>query len=66
VRPDQAGRFIVEGLPPGRYVVAAVDGVDAAAWPDEKYIDRFRAVGTLVAVAAGGPQLTTLHLARLP
>ena len=66
VRPDQAGHFVVEGLPPARYIVAAVDAVDAAAWPDEDYVQRFRSTGTAVAIAAGGGQTRTLHVTRLP
>jgi hypothetical protein len=66
VRPDQAGHFVVEGLPPGSYVVAAVDAVDDAAWPDEEYVQRFRSIGTAVVIAAGGRQARTLHVTRLP
>jgi hypothetical protein len=29
-RPDQSGRFVAEGLPPGEYLGAAVEHVDAA------------------------------------
>jgi hypothetical protein len=66
VRPDQAGHFVVEGLPPARYVVTAVDAVDDAAWPDEEYVQRLRSTGTAVALAAGARQTRTLHLTRLP
>jgi hypothetical protein len=66
VRPDQAGHFVVEGLPPARYLVAAVDAVDGAVWPDEEYVQRFRSTGTAVVLAAGVRQTRTLHVTRLP
>jgi hypothetical protein len=47
-RPDQGGRFSVRGLPPGSYLVAAVDYLPTGQERDPKTLDRLRAGATAV------------------
>jgi hypothetical protein len=49
VRPDQLGRFSIRGLPPGSYLVAAVDYLPTGQDRDPKTLERLR---------AGAPALT--------
>jgi hypothetical protein len=51
VRPDTLGRFIVDGLPAGDYLVALADDVDDPQWSTAAYLDRFRAQATRVTLA---------------
>jgi hypothetical protein len=41
-RSDQSGRFEVAGLPPGRYLVAAVDRVENNQWRDQAFLEHLR------------------------
>jgi hypothetical protein len=41
-RPDHAGRFRLTGLPPGEYLLAAVDYVETGQWLDPDYLERLR------------------------
>ena len=41
-RPDQDGRYKVRGLPPGEYLVIAVDAVEQGEWSDPEYLERIR------------------------
>ena len=61
-RPDQTGRFSVTGLPLGDYLVTAVDDVDDAAWPDEEYVQRFRARATRLILTGTDRQALTVPL----
>ena len=63
-RPDQTGRFSVSGLPLGDYLVTAVDTVDAAAWPDEEYVQRFRDLATRLVLTGADRQTLTIPLVR--
>jgi protocatechuate 3,4-dioxygenase beta subunit len=41
-RPDHAGRFSVSGMPPGAYLVAAVEFVEEGRWLDPSYLESLR------------------------
>jgi hypothetical protein len=45
VRPDQQGRYQVQGLPPGDYLAVAVDYVEEGAWNDPEYLESIRRLG---------------------
>lgn len=60
VRADQTGRFSIDGLRGGSYLVIAVDRVDAAAWADHEYLDRLRPRATRVTLGDGEKKVTTL------
>jgi hypothetical protein len=42
VRPDQQGRYQIQGLPPGEYLAVAVDYVEDGLWNDPDYLDSIR------------------------
>ena len=45
VRPDQQGRYQIQGLPPGEYLAVAVDYVEDGVWNDAEYLDSIRRHG---------------------
>jgi hypothetical protein len=45
-RPDAVGSFEIEGLPPGKYLVAAVDHIENNRWRDKGFLERLRATAT--------------------
>jgi hypothetical protein len=49
-RPNQEGRFRIDDLLPGSYVVVAVADVDPSQWLNADYLARFRSVATRIAV----------------
>jgi hypothetical protein len=53
-RPDQAGRFVVQGLPPGSYLAVAFDGVPDGAWDAADYLASVQRFGELVRLDEGG------------
>lgn len=62
VRPDQEGRFSIRGLPPGRYVVAAVDYLPSGRERDLKVLGRLRTAATPVALTEGASQNVSVRL----
>jgi hypothetical protein len=41
-RPDQNGEFSIKGLPPGKYLIAAVDYVQDGQWYDPEFLAELR------------------------
>jgi hypothetical protein len=39
VRPSMTGRYRIPGLPPGAYLLAAVDDASAANWQNPRILD---------------------------
>jgi hypothetical protein len=62
VRPDQQGRFSLRGLPPGRYLVAAIDYLQSGQERDLKLLERLRARATAVVLTEGGTQNVTVTM----
>jgi protocatechuate 3,4-dioxygenase beta subunit len=52
-RPDHAGRFRLTGLPPGEYLVAAVDYVETGQWLDPAYLASLVRIAVLVTLDPG-------------
>ena len=52
-RPDDAGRFRIDGLPPGRYRIAAVDKVENFQWLDREFLQRLRPDATSLTLQLG-------------
>jgi hypothetical protein len=52
-RPDQTGTFRLRGLPPGDYLVAAIDPVEQGEWLDPAFLDPLRASATPVTLGEG-------------
>ena len=61
-RPDQQGRFSLRGLPPGRYLVSAVDYLETGQERDPKTLERLRAGATAVTLAEGATETVTVRL----
>jgi len=54
VRPDQTGRFRMQGLPPGDYYVVIVDPAEQGEWFQPAYLDEHRTGASRVSLAEGG------------
>ena len=52
-RADRQGRFAIQGLPPGRYLVAAVEQIADGEERDPELLDRLRRAATPVAIEHG-------------
>ena len=63
-RPDEAGLFRIDGLPPGRYRIAAVDKVENFQWLDREFLQRLRPDATSLTLQLG--QAPTVTLKVLP
>jgi hypothetical protein len=59
-RPDQDGRFRIRGLPPGRYLAAAVELLEQGREWDPEFVRRVRDTATPFTLAEG--QALTLSL----
>jgi Carboxypeptidase regulatory-like domain len=52
-RTDAAGAFRLRGLPPGDYLVVAVDSVEQGEWFDPAYLEQARAGATRLTLSEG-------------
>ena len=64
VRPDHVGRFVLEGLAPGDYLIAIVDEVDDVLWQTREYLDRLRGHAVAVTLADGEKKTVDLKWNR--
>ena len=62
-RPDDEGRFVVQGLPAGRYVAVAVRDFDAGAEADPQALARLRPLGTRLSLNDGETRSVNLTVA---
>ena len=63
-RPDQDGRFKVNGLPPGAYYIVALDYLDTSGdWNDPESLDRLRSRATTFSVNEGETKTVDLKIA---
>jgi hypothetical protein len=62
VRPDQEGRFSVRGLPPGSYLIAAVNYLAAGQERDPNTLDRLRAGATALTLKDQDVAMVDLRL----
>ena len=61
-RASKTGAFAVTNIPPGSYLVVAVDDAVAGDWPDEGFLQKLAPLATTVRVAVG--ERPTLALRR--
>jgi hypothetical protein len=60
-RPDQAGKFVIEGMPAGSYQVVALEYLEPGDEQDPDTLDRLRGLGTSVTLKDGEQQTLTLR-----
>jgi protocatechuate 3,4-dioxygenase beta subunit len=65
-RPDQDGRFKVQGLPDETYLVAALEYVEGNDWRDPEFLDRLRDSATRVTAANGELKELELKMVSVP
>ena len=65
-RPDQDGRFKLNGLPPGDYHVVALDYVDPNDWTEPEYLERVRSKATSVTIGEGEMKSVDLKITTAP
>jgi len=63
-RPDDAGQFRIEGLPAGRYRIAAVDKVENFQWLDREFLQRLRPDATSLSIQLGQSATVTLKVVQ--
>ena len=61
-RPDQQGAFQVKGLPPGRYLAAAVDYLEEGEETNPETLERLRNTATAFALQEGDTQTLALKV----
>lgn len=66
VRPDQKGVFKVQTLPPGDYLVAAVERLDSGVEWDPETLARLAPLATRVTLGEGATRTVTVKLSAFP
>jgi len=61
-RPDQDGRYKLNGLPPGEYRVIALDYVDQNEWNDPDFLERIRPKATAFSISEGEAKSVDLKI----
>jgi len=61
-RPDQDGRFKVNGLPPGEYRVIALDYLDQNEWNSPEFLDAVRSKATSFSINEGESKSVDLRI----
>ena len=61
-RPDQDGRYKLNGLPPGEYRVIALDYVDQNEWNDPDFLERIRSKATAFSINEGEAKSIDLRI----
>jgi hypothetical protein len=64
VRPDNNGRFVFTGLPPGEYLLGAVTDIDQGEWQDVAFLERLAAVSAKVSIAEGEKKTQDIRIGR--
>ena len=61
-RPDQDGRYKVSGVPPGAYLVIALDYLDQNEWNDPEFLEKIRSKATPFSLNEGETKSVDLRL----
>ena len=61
-RPDQDGRYKVSGVPPGGYLVIALDYLDQNEWNDPDFLEKIRSKATTFSVNEGETKTVDLKI----
>jgi hypothetical protein len=60
--PDQTGRFVVAGLPPGSYLAVAVEYMEPGDETNPEFLEKLKVAATTVRVGEGEKKTLTLKL----
>jgi hypothetical protein len=63
-RPDQQGRFVVTGLPAGRYLAAAAEYLEPGEDRNPETLSRLRNSATAIDLPEGESRSVTLRMSR--
>ena len=63
-RPDHNGGYRIAGIPPGDWLVAAVDFVEDGQWLDPNYLESLRPFAVKISLDRGGNHTLNLELKR--
>ena len=61
-RPDQTGRFLVDGLPAGSYLAVALEYVEPGEETNPEFLERVKSLATTVRLTEGEKKPITLKL----
>jgi hypothetical protein len=61
-RPDQNGRFLIRGLPPGNYYLATVDPAEQGEWFEPAYLEQQRNGAARVSLGDGDVKTHDFHI----
>jgi hypothetical protein len=62
-RPDQQGGYVIQGVPPGRYLIAVVDYLEPGAERDPATLERLRRGAIAITLGEAESQTIDLKLA---
>ena len=65
-RPDQTGQVRMTALPPGEYLVAAVEWVEEGQWLDPQFLQRLRPLASKLVLEQGQAATVQLKLVAVP
>jgi hypothetical protein len=62
VRPDSSGRFVLENLPAGEYLICALTDIDDGQWNEPGFFDAAIAASVRISLADGEKKVQDLKL----
>lgn len=66
VRPGVDGRYTITGLPPGRYMLAALTDVDENDWQDQAFLEQLVPASVAITIGEGERKTQDLRIGRRP
>ena len=66
VRPGVDGRYTIAGLPPGRYLLAALTDVDENDWQDQAFLEQLVPASVAITIGEGERKTQDLRIGRRP
>jgi protocatechuate 3,4-dioxygenase beta subunit len=64
-RTDAAGGYQLSAVPPGEYLIAAVEDVEQGEWFDPSYLDHIRTRATTIRIEEGDQRTQDLKVASM-